>query len=116
MVWSPDLHCINDRSVHWPEILWHYLTINNSAFLLLILEIPSEKFQSESQEQKTETACRSHGMREQNGDQVDPTTQTNARQAADGKVSTPKIGSKTSRKTGKKLSICVFSKFRSNFH
>lgn len=74
--------------------------------LLLILDKHNEKSKSESQEQKTETA--SHGMREQDKDQVNQATQANARKTADSKIATPKTQTKTSRKIGKQLSICFF--------
>lgn len=74
--------------------------------LLLILDIRKEKFRSESQEQKTEMA--SHGMREQDKDQVNHATQANARKTADSKISTPKTETKTSRKIGKQLSVCFY--------
>ncbi|XP_037633682.1 lysine methyltransferase 5Ab [Sebastes umbrosus] len=70
-------------------------------------DIPNEiKSEScESKEQKPETACHSHEIREQATDQLEQkesTTHTNARSAADIKVSAPKPRSKTGRKLGAK--------------
>uniref|UniRef100_A0A674P7W9 [histone H4]-lysine(20) N-methyltransferase n=1 Tax=Takifugu rubripes TaxID=31033 RepID=A0A674P7W9_TAKRU len=47
-------------------------------------------------------------MREQNSDQVDPTTQTDARQVAHSKVSTPKTGSKTNNKVSQNRKVTDF--------
>ncbi|TKS78656.1 N-lysine methyltransferase KMT5A-A [Collichthys lucidus] len=70
-------------------------------------DIPNEiKPEScESKEQKLEMTCPSHGMKKQATDQVEQnksTTLTNARSAADGKVSASKSRSRTGRRAGAK--------------
>lgn len=80
--------------------------------LLLILDMRNEKSKSESQEQKSGTA--SLGKREQDKDQVSHAAPADARKTADSKISTPKT--KTRRRIGKQLSVCVSWVVCFNFH
>lgn len=67
----------------------------------------------ESNEQKPETPCHSHGTEEPLNDKLEQNkskTKTNDKPAVDSKVSTPKTQSKPARKLGsKKLSVVKMS-------